>query len=87
MQDEVDQVVVCHLAADIESINTMQVFLDSTFLFGISNLFECLVQLVVIAIVLSNGMCDFFPSMEPMLVGLPSFAHIYFFTQANVGQS
>ena len=38
VQDNVDEVVICHLGIDIESIDIIQVFLDSTCLFEITAL-------------------------------------------------
>ena len=38
VQNDIDQVVVCHLGIDIKSVNIVQVLLDSTCLFEISYL-------------------------------------------------
>ena len=43
VQDKVNEVVICYLGIDIESINIVQVFLNSTCLFKITNLIESLV--------------------------------------------
>ena len=85
IQDNIDEVMVSHLGIDIESIDIIQVFLDSTCLFEIADLVKSNIWLVAVTILLSNGLLNFFPSIELMLVGLPPFPHISFGTQANVG--
>ena len=71
IQDDVNEVMVNHLGIDIESMDIIQVFLDSTCLSEISDLIESPVQLIVVAIVFPNGVLDFSPSIEPMLVRFP----------------
>ena len=79
--------MVSHLSVDIKSINIVQIFLDSTCLLEITNLVNSPVWLIVVAIVLPDGVRDFSPSIEPMLVGFPLLQRISFRTWANVGQS
>ena len=73
VQDDIDQVVVSHFNIDIKSIDIIQVFLDSTCLLAITYLVKSPVRLVLVAIVLPNGVLEFFPSIEPMLVIFPLF--------------
>ena len=78
VQDDVDQVVVSHLGIDIQSINILQEFMDSTCLFQITDLVKSRVWLIVVAIVFPNGGRGFAPSIEPMLVRFPPFQRISF---------
>ena len=80
VQDDIDEVMVSYLGIDIESIDIIQVFLDSTCLLEITYLVKSPVWLVMVAIVFPNGGCDFFPSMEPMLSKFPPFQSISFCT-------
>ena len=80
VQDDVDQVVVGHLSIDIKSIDIIQVFLDSTCLFEVTDFVKSPVWRIVVAIVFPNGGRDFSPSIEPMLVRLPPFQRIFFCT-------
>ena len=80
VQDNVDQVVVGHLSIDIKSIDIIQEFLESTFLFEVTYLVKSPVWLIMVAIVFPNGGCDFTTSIEPMLVRLPPFQRISFCT-------
>ena len=73
IQDDIDEVMLHHLGVDIESIDIIQVFLDSTCLFEITYLVKSPVRLIMVAIVFPNGGCDFSPSIEPTLVRLPPF--------------
>ena len=68
--DNVDEVVVSHLGIDIESMDIVQVFLNSTCLVVITDLVKSPVWLIVVVIVFPNGACDFSPSIEPMVVRL-----------------
>ena len=68
VQDDIDEVKVNHLGIDIESIDIMQVFLDSICLLEIANLIKSPVRLVVVAIVLPDGVLDLFPSSIPVPV-------------------
>ena len=63
IQEDVDKVVVYHSGIDIESINILQVFLDSTCSFEITYLVESPVWLIIVAIVFPNGILDFFPAI------------------------
>ena len=80
VQDDIDQVMISHLGIDIKSIDIVQVFLDSTCLFEISNLIKSPVWLIVVTIVLPNGFLDFFSSIEPMLIGFLLFQCVSFCT-------
>ena len=73
VQDDIDEVMVGHLGIDFESINIIQVFLNSTYLFKITDLVKSPVWLIVVAIVFPNGGRDFPPSIEHMLVRLLLF--------------
>ena len=70
--------VVSHLSTDIVSINIVYVFLHSICLFEIIDLVKSPVQFIMVIMVLSNGIFDFFPSIKPMLVGFPPFQRISF---------
>ena len=70
--------MVSHLAIDIESINIVDVFLDSTCLLEIIELIESPVQLIVVAIVLSNGILKFFTGIKPILIRFPQFQSTFF---------
>ena len=76
VQADIDEVMVGHLGVDIECINIVQVFLDSTCLFEITNLIKGSVRLIVVAIVLPNGVLDFRPNIKPVLVRFPPFQSI-----------
>ena len=78
VQDDINEVMVGQLGIDIESIDIIQVFLHSTCLFEITYLRKSPVWLIVVAIGFPNGGCDFSPSIEPTLVGLPPFQRISF---------
>ena len=80
VQDDIDQVMISHLGIDIKSIDIVQVFLDSTCLFEITELVKSPVWLIVVAIVVPNGLLNLFPSIEPMLVGFQIFQYISFST-------
>ena len=86
VSDDVDQVLVGHLSIDIKSIDIFLVFLYNTRLLGITYLVKRPLQLIVVAIVFSNGSREFAPSIESMLVRLPPFQRISFRTYANLGQ-
>ena len=86
VQDDVDKVVICHLGLDIESIDIIQVFLDCICLFEITYFNKSSVRLIVVAIVFPNGILNFFPSIEPILIRFPSFQFISFCTQGNISQ-
>ena len=78
IQDDVHEIVVCCLDIDIESIDIVQVFLDSTCLFEIPDLVKSPVRLAMVALVFPNGILNFLPSIKPMLVRFPSFHNICF---------
>ena len=80
VQDDIDEVIVHNLGTEIESIVVIEVFLNRTCLFEISDLVTSPVWLVVIVIVLLNALLNLFPSIESMLVGFPPFQHIPFGT-------
>ena len=86
IQDDVDQVVVGQLSIDVKSIDIIQVLLDSTCLFEITYIVKSPVRLIVLIIVLPDGVLDFSSSIEPMLVRLPPFQRIFFYTKADIGQ-
>ena len=80
VQEDNDEVKVSHLGIDIESIDIIQVFLDSTCLLEITYLVKSPVWLIVVTRVLPNGVLDLFPSIAPMHVRLPPFQGITFGT-------
>ena len=80
VEDDINEVMVSHLGVGIESIDIIQVFLDSTWLFEIADLVKSPVWLIVVAIVFPNDFLDFFSSIEPMLVGFPPFQYISYCT-------
>ena len=73
IQDLIDEVTVSHLGIDIESIDIIQVFLESTCLLEITYVVKSPVRLIVVTIGYSNDVLDLFPSIERILVGLPPF--------------
>ena len=87
VQDDVDQVMLSCLGTDIESIDIVQVFLDSTCLFDIPDHVKSSVWHVMHPIVLPNGILALFSSIKLMLIRFPLFLYISFYTYANVGQS
>ena len=68
IQDNIDQVVVSHLATDIESIYIVELFLDSTCLPKITDLAKSPVWLIGLAIVLPNGVLNLFTGSISMTV-------------------
>ena len=80
VQNDVDEVMVSYLGVDIASIDIVQLFLHSTCLFEITDLVKSPVRLVMVTIVFPNGILKLFPSIEPMLVGLPPFQCLSFCT-------
>ena len=76
VQDDVNELVICHLGTHIESIDIIQVFLHSTCVLEITYVVKSPVWLIVVAIVFPNGVLDFFLRIEPMLVRLPPFQRI-----------
>ena len=81
VQDDIDEVMVSPLDIDIESINIIQVFLESTCLFEITCLVKSPVRLIMVAIGFPNGGRDFSPSIEPMVVRFAPFQRISFCTR------
>ena len=80
VQDDIDEVMVSHFGIDIQSIDVIQVFLDSTCLFEITYLIKSPVRLIMVTIVFPNGGRDFSSSIEPMFVRFPPFKRISFCT-------
>ena len=80
VQDVVDETIVSHLSVDIESIDIVQLFLDSTCLFEITYLVKRPALFIVVTIVLPNGVLELFPNIESILVRLPPFQSISFHT-------
>ena len=77
-QDDINQMLDCHLGIYIASIYIVQVFLDSTCLFEIIDPVNSPACIVMVTIVLSNGILDFFTSIKPILVRIPAFQRISF---------
>ena len=73
VQDDVDLLIGSYLGIDIESINIVHVFLDSTCLLEITNPVRSPVQLVVVTIVLSNGISNIRPGGIPIPASLAPF--------------
>ena len=73
VQDDVDEMVVHHLDIDIASIDFMQAFLDSTWLFETSDLLQIIVRLIRVTIVLSDGVANLFPTSIPVSICFPQF--------------
>ena len=86
VQDDIAEVMVSHLGINIESIDIIQVFFYITCLFEITDLVNSPVWLIGVAIVLPNGFLDFFPSIEPILVGFPPLQCVSFCTSADISQ-
>ena len=80
IQDNIDEVMVGYLGIDIESIDIIQVFLDSTCVFEITYLVKSPVRLIVVTIVFPNGILNLLLSIEPILVRFPPFQCISFYT-------
>ena len=60
VQDDVDEVMVSQLGVDIESIDIVQGFLDSTCLFEITDLIKRSVRHIAVAIAFPNSIRDLF---------------------------
>ena len=73
VQDDIDEVMVSHLGIDIESIDIIQVFLDSTCLVGIPNLVKSPVWLVVVTILFPDSVFNLFPGSIPVPISFPPF--------------
>ena len=76
--------MVCHFGIDIESIDIIQLLLDSTCLSESTDLVESPVWLVVVAIIFSNGVLDLFPGLKPVYIRLPSFQCVSFSASTKV---
>ena len=79
IQDEIDQVMIHNFEVDIESIDIIQVFLDSTCILEITDLVVSPIWLIVVAIVLPNCILTFFPGNIPMPVSLPQLQFFTFY--------
>ena len=77
---DVDKVMVSHLGMDIESMNMIEVVLDSTCLLKITDVVKCPIWLVVVAIVLPNGILDLFLYFIPVPISFPLFQCFSFCT-------
>ena len=73
VQDDVNELVICHLGTHIESIDIIQVFLHSTCVLEITYVVKSPVWLIVVAIVFPNGVLDFFSGNIPVAVSFPPF--------------
>ena len=73
VQNNIIKFIVCHLGIDIESINIIQVFSNSTCLFEITDLVQSPMWLIVGMIVFLDGVLDGFPGIIPMSATLPAF--------------
>ena len=73
IQVDVDKVMVSHLGIDIESIDVVRVFLDSTCLLPITDLVETSVRLTVVNIVFPNSILDFLPCGIPVSTSFEPF--------------
>ena len=79
--------MVSHFGIDIKSINIVQAFLDSTHLFQIPDLVKSPVQVIVVAIVISDAVLDMFPDDIPAPIHSPPFQCFSFHAQTNVCES
>ena len=84
IQDDIDEVVICHLGLDIESLDVIQVFLDSTCLLEITDLIESPICLIKVVIVFPNSVLYLFLAIDSMLIRFQPFQRIPFRTQANM---
>ena len=82
VQDNIDEVIVRndYLGLDIVSIDIIRVFLDSTSWFEITFLVKSPVQLIIAAIVFSDGGRNLSLSIASILVGNAPFQRISFCT-------
>ena len=79
VQHNVDAIIISHHGMGIESIDVVQVFVDSTCLFEMTDLVKSPVWFVVVAIVFSKGVLDLFLSIESILVRFPLLQCISFY--------
>ena len=79
IQDDVDEVMVHHLSIDIESIDIIQVFLDSTYLLEITNLVKSPICLIVVAMVVPNGVLDLLRRSTPVSMCFLPFQFFSFY--------
>ena len=73
VQDDIDEIMVRHLGIHSKPIDIIQVFLDSSCLPEITNLVQSPVWHVVVTIVLSNGIFNFYQGTIPEPVCFPPF--------------
>ena len=79
VQDDIDEVVVCLLGIDIESIDMVQVFLNSNCFFEIADFVKSLVWLAMVAIGFPNSILDLFLGSIPVLFSFPPFQRFLFY--------
>ena len=73
VHNDFNKVVVSHLGTDIESIDIVLVFLDSTCLSVITYLIKSPVLLAVVALVFPDGVLNLFSGIIPLSVSAPLF--------------
>ena len=84
VQDDIDQVVVSYLGIDIESIDIVQVLLDSPYLLDRTDLIKSPVQLVMLAVVFPFGILYFFSGSILVPICFPLFQCFSSCAQTNV---
>ena len=77
VQDDVDELIVSHLSIDIESIDIIQVFLDSTCLLEITDLIKSPVWLAMVDIVFPYGIPNLFPDSILVTIYVSPLLHFY----------
>ena len=76
--------MVCYIAKNVESINIVQVCLNSTCLPKINDLIKSTVWLVVVPIVFFNTMLDLFPSVVSNLMSFPTLKYFSLYAQSDI---
>ena len=86
VQHDIDNVVICYLGIDIESVNIIYILLCSTCLARISNLIRRPIWLLVLLIVFSDVILDLFSGSTPVPVSCPPFLHFISYAKTNVSK-
>ena len=84
MQDDTNQVMVSNIGINIETIDLIVVFLDSTGFFEITDLVKSPVCLIIVATVVSYGTHYPFSSSIPVPMMFPPFHGFSFRAQIKV---
>ena len=78
IEDNVDEVVVCHASIDIEGVDFGKVLLNCTSLSKGYNLIVGFVGLVVVTIIYLNSLLNILPIIMPVPISFPLFQCISF---------